>query len=81
MFAYVSFSLLQHFQSLKINLYDRIIFFTLCKSYISMCVVRASLGSHVEKPSSASQSLLTDGKVIFSRVLRFSPTFDERSLD
>ena len=26
-----------------------------------------------------SQVLLTDGQVVFPRVLRFSPTFDERS--
>ena len=26
-----------------------------------------------------SQVLLTDGQVVFLRVLRFSPTFDERS--
>ena len=38
-------------------------------------MVRASLGSHVRKPSSAYRW----SGVFFPRVLRFSPTFDERS--
>ena len=39
-------------------------------------MVRVSLGSrHMWE----SRVLLTDGQVVFPRVLRFSPTFDERS--
>ena len=40
-------------------------------TYVLTAVVRASLGSHVGKPS--------DGQVVFPQVPKFSPTFDERS--
>ena len=43
--------------------------------YFLTAVVRASLGSHVGKPSSAYGW----SGVFFSQVHRFSPTFDERS--
>ena len=52
-----------------VNYYKSIRFLT--------AVVRASLGSHVDIWE--SQVLLTDGQVVFTRVLQFSPTFDERS--
>ena len=66
-----SYSYLEHSILLWLNLKNSVLYSNLC---LSPLWFEPSSGHMWE-----SQVLLMDGQVVFLRVLRFSPTFDERS--